>query len=312
MTDAANQLAIIVLNYQEYEISQKCVSGLLSIGVKNPIVIVDNASLNASYEKLKDRFSGNGQVTVVRSERNGGYSYGNNYGIHTAEQTNQLKYICIMNPDVTLEQNFLEDLCRSLSLHSEYAAISALMFQGRRFETDKISWPVPDDRSLYKSHSLFNRACHQTCGYDVLEGGLIRTETVPGSFFVIKYDVFKAAGFFDENVFLYNEENILGLKLKKMGYNCVIDTSHYYLHNHAETSREKVIYRYKHEFDKILRDYEYRYLSRKYLCEAYYAHKNIGKLWLVHVSNLLALYIKRYYILFRYRKSSDKKRIRRL
>ena len=46
----------------------------------------------------------------------------------------------------------------------------------------------------------------------------LEVECVSGAFFVIKYNVFKKIGYFDENVFLFYEEDILASKLKKLGY----------------------------------------------------------------------------------------------
>lgn len=46
----------------------------------------------------------------------------------------------------------------------------------------------------------------------------LEVECVSGAFFAIKYDIFKQVGYFDENVFLFYEEDILASKLKKLGY----------------------------------------------------------------------------------------------
>lgn len=46
----------------------------------------------------------------------------------------------------------------------------------------------------------------------------LEVECVSGAFFVIKYSLLKKVGYFDENVFLFYEEDILASKLKKLGY----------------------------------------------------------------------------------------------
>ena len=46
----------------------------------------------------------------------------------------------------------------------------------------------------------------------------LEVDCVSGAFFAIKYDIFKEIGYFDDNVFLFYEEDILANKLKKLGY----------------------------------------------------------------------------------------------
>lgn len=296
-----NQLIIIILNFQTYRLTQDCVEQLLKVGIKNHIIIVDNCSPNGSYEKLKKYFIENEQIIVVQSDKNGGYSYGNNYGIHIAEEISTYKYICIINPDVILENNILEELCKKLSISDDYAAISALMFMGKCFSVDKLSVRIPNSHRLYKEHMLYSWSNSGLLRYCVLQNGLIQAETLPGSFFIIRYDIFKEIGFFDENVFLYNEENIIGIKLKKLGYKCVIDTECHFVHNHIDRTREQVWRRYRYEFNNVVRDYQYGYESRKYLCQAYFHGKNLGKLKMVNLINLVLLYIKHYCAFIVYR-----------
>lgn len=44
----------------------------------------------------------------------------------------------------------------------------------------------------------------------------LEVDCVSGAFFVIKFDIFKEIGYFDENVFLFYEEDILASKLQKL------------------------------------------------------------------------------------------------
>lgn len=46
----------------------------------------------------------------------------------------------------------------------------------------------------------------------------LEVECVTGAFFAIKFNIFKKIEYFDENVFLFYEEDILSHKLKKLGY----------------------------------------------------------------------------------------------
>ena len=52
--------------------------------------------------------------------------------------------------------------------------------------------------------------------YDMLQD-ILDVENIAGSFFIARHDIFKAIGYFDENTFLFYEEDILGEKIKEKG-----------------------------------------------------------------------------------------------
>lgn len=69
---------------------------------------------------------------------------------------------------------------------------------------------------------------------------IMEVETVPGSFWGIRSTILKEVGFLDENVFLFYEENILGVKLMKLGYKEGILTKYSYLHNHSVSIKKNL------------------------------------------------------------------------
>ena len=88
-------------------------------------------------------------------------------------------------------------------------------------------------RSSWKIRTYFRDVIHTTRLLEVLfypvlrngeyskadyENNELKVECIAGSFFVIKFDIFKEIGYFDENVFLFYEEDIIGSKLKEKGY----------------------------------------------------------------------------------------------
>ena len=86
-------------------------------------------------------------------------------------------------------------------------------------------------------------------------------EAIPGSFFMVNAEIFQKIGMFDENTFLYYEENILGYRLKTEGYKQVLLLDHQYIHNHSISINKSI----SSESKKL----ELAYLSRKYYCENY-------------------------------------------
>lgn len=294
-------MAIIILNYENYEITIKCVEQLLDIGVKHQIIIVDNYSSNNSFEILEEKYADVDNIKVVMTNRNGGYSYGNNYGIKEANRISNFSYYCIMNPDVRIEENFFEYLCETLSQKKEYAIISPMMFYKDCLDLTKISWNPRTEKEIYRHHFLLNRETEHKCRhkYKSIGKGLIETEVVPGSCFIVDAEIFNSIGNFDENCFLYNEETIVGLKLKKINKKCLIDTSHFFIHEHEyKKEAEEVWESYRNDFSMVLNNYKITYESRKYLCEVYYNGRYLTRLRIVKFLNIILLYIKHFIAVF--------------
>ena len=62
-------IAIIVVNYNNYLLTQKCVTNLLQLRVKSHIVIVDNCSTNESFVSMTNFFMKFENVKVIQSEK---------------------------------------------------------------------------------------------------------------------------------------------------------------------------------------------------------------------------------------------------
>ena len=72
-----NRVAIIILNYNDKKNSVRLAKELNNYDVIDRIIVVDNCSPNNDFEYLKE--IKNEKIDVIKSDKNGGYSYGNNY-----------------------------------------------------------------------------------------------------------------------------------------------------------------------------------------------------------------------------------------
>lgn len=278
-------LAIIVLNYNSYNDTYKCVSQLLSFSADFRIVIVDNNSSDASYEQLKNCFENIHQVTLLKCDKNGGYSYGNNYGIKFAKKSFNSKFIAILNPDVIIPDcNIFLKMKNILLSSDEYAMIGGMAITNNKFEPNRSAWPIPNNFDVFWERSLLNPRRKYNY-YEMVTPNIASVDCVAGCFFIIKTDYFYKVGLFDEGVFLYNEENILGIKLKHLGYKTLVATDCFYYHNHGE-EKDKAISLYKKiAFLRV------RYKSRKYLIENYYKKILIFPLFLVESVNAIQIFV---------------------
>ncbi|EGP5048108.1 glycosyltransferase family 2 protein [Enterococcus faecium] len=229
--------AIIILNYNSYDISKKLALHLYNNTSIEHILIVDNNSTNDSVAQLK--LICNDRIELLVSEVNKGYAAGNNIGCRYAIDHHKADILFIANPDVIFDQSFVDATKEELSKKSAIVAVTGLMF-------------YPDGREDRRQYLILPRYWEDIANCFILGRKfvkcyldkkikvdkfkpIIKADALPGSLFVIRADVFKEIGFFDENTFLYYEENILGIKLKQHNYEMGLLTNCKYLHNHAAT-----------------------------------------------------------------------------
>ena len=116
---------------------------------------------------------------------------------------------------------------------------------------------------------------------------IVDVDIVSGCFFLIRSDVLKQIDFFDENVFLYYEENILCSKLKQHNLRTVINTDVEVFHNHSVTIDKNI---------KRINKYKILKNSQMYF-EKKYNGANIFEIFLLWLTNKITLLI--YYIFLR-------------
>lgn len=273
---------IVILNYVNFQLTINCVNNLLSLNISDHIIIVDNCSPNDSFIKLQNEFK-NKNIDIIKTNCNSGYSSGNNYGVNFAiNKYPCIKYISIMNPDVIIEySNIFKNLKYKLNENNDVAAITGLMKIRGQIKINNCFWKIPSSLKLVLKSSIFaemdNNIIHNT------KNKINKVEVLPGSFFMIKREIFEKINGFDENVFLFNEETILAIKIKSLNMINAISINDYYNHNHIK------------ENTSLINKLKNNYISSKsniYLCKEYYNKKNILLLYFVEASNYLFITLR--------------------
>lgn len=279
-------ISLIILNYNGYEETEKLTCEISSWDndiLEYHIIIVDNCSTDDSYLKLKKKFSEESQVDVIRTERNGGYSYGNNYGFNFALNNYKPDYIAICNPDIELNQGMIMKLLKTFDVDEKIGMCAPVMkMPDGYYSIHAITLPTFKDD--LRACSLRNKPknVHRN-HYKTIAGknNFIVTEMLPGSFFVIKSDIFSEIGMFDDKVFLYCEERIIGRKLKQAGYLAVTRADLFFIHAHAVTVKKSIstikseeilwksrlYYQKKYNNISVLQGAILYFRSRIYICE---------------------------------------------
>jgi len=103
-------LGIIILNYNSYDDTEKCVKMfLLQILPQDRILLIDNNSADGSGQRLANTFNKESKIIYIQNYENLGYARGNNVGIAYFRNENfDLTLVC--NPDIVLLPNTLDIL----------------------------------------------------------------------------------------------------------------------------------------------------------------------------------------------------------
>ena len=263
------KVAVIIVNYNDVDDTEKYVNTITKYDVINRIVVVDNQSTTAgTFENLKKLESE--KVKVIQSEKNGGYDYGNNFGIRYLQNLNEeYDYYIISNPDISVTEEAIKHCLEVAENDSKIGVIAPRMF-------NKDNNPIR--RSSWKMRTFWLDVVHSTrvlemIFYKILRNGeysskdyekeILEVEAISGAFFVIKAKVLNEIGLFDEEVFLFYEEDILAKMLSEKKYKTISLNSEKFIHYESQTIGKTFNY--------------YKKMRQLFISKMYY-HKKYNKI----------------------------------
>ena len=276
------QLSCVILNYNDAETTEKLVMQIADYDVLHQIIVVDNASTDDSLERLRKlesdaNASQSCKVRVISADHNGGYGSGNNLGVRCGAEQGAT-HVLIANPDVVFSEQSLKAMLAVFARHPEVGIVTTRI-RDARFPNLKNGWPLRSfTRELLSmgpvSRRLFGRSFDYPDSYFAGRNA-VYVGAVHGSMLMVDTEKFLEAGGYDEGVFLYEEEQILGRRMQTAGYRSVLLLNQHYDHEHS-TSISK-------SFSDAMKRQRLREESTLYYMK-HYLHINplqeqIAKLW---------------------------------
>lgn len=226
--------AIVILNYNDSETTLDLAERVKSYGVLDYILIVDNCSTDDSWKRI-ERIDED-KIVKLRLDNNGGYGAGNNAGVRYANEQLGCKYALIANPDVSFEESVLIAMLDKMKSNSDIAVASPVQLDRNHQIIQSVAWKIPTVFQYIVSAERIAREFLGTFYYGralLEQGDFANVECVPGSLLLVDTDVFMNIGGYDEDMFLYCEETVLGHKVKQAGYRTVLLTKERYVHLHS-------------------------------------------------------------------------------
>ena len=219
-----NKVAIIIVNWKQYELTKSCLSTLKSSKFNDfQIILIDNESNQKELNDLKNQFD---QVKTFTSEKNLGFTGANNIGINYAIK-NQFEYVMLLNNDTEIDKNFINPLLEALQKYNKLGAVQPVIMN---FYQNKKVWNAGGNlnkffgyTSVIKKPKYINR----------------KIDWITGCCILIKTVVIKKVGLLDENFFAYYEDVDWSIRIKKAGYDLAVVKSSLIYHHGSKASKNE-------------------------------------------------------------------------
>ena len=255
-------LAVIVLNWNNWQLTIQCVNSIKRNRISNiKIIVVDNGSTDDSFSQLK-LVSG---VDLVGNKRNYGFAEGNNLAVEYAISCYNPKYFLLLNNDAELK----EDALIKLYYNREKAGILSPKIY---YEDRKTLWACGGKIDLWRSLAWNDREGKiDKNQYENIR----RIKFASGCALWISREVIETIGLFDEKYFCYYEDVDLSMRAINKGISILFIPEAVVYHKSGATSGGNTKAKYRSSFSDLLSLRNRILFANKYirnrLCSVYFS-----------------------------------------
>lgn len=230
--------AFLIVNYNDYKTTIQLLNNIKEFQSLDKIVVVDNNSTDNSFNEIKKYIKKNKKdifIDIIKNFENKGYGSGINYGAKYLKKTIGDCYIVVSNADIIIYSD--EDISKLISTFDSNIAVVAPIIKEHTGISRGWKVPTPFQDSLLNIIYIHKYLKPKLLFYknEYYSEKNIQVDAVSGCFFIINSKYLEQINYFDENIFLYYEENTLAQKLKKINKKTMINTQVEVFHNHSVT-----------------------------------------------------------------------------
>ncbi|MGA9048432.1 MAG: glycosyltransferase family 2 protein [Dehalococcoidia bacterium] len=203
-------VVILIVNWNGLDDTLECLASLRKIHYEHyRIVLVDNGSSGNDVTVLKGL--SDELVEIIENDKNLGYAKGVNVGIKYVEAKYSPDYFLLLNNDTVVDPDFLNQLVDAVELSDVVGIVGPkVYFYDSPGEIQGIGAKI----NMFTGDPSY-------IGFKKMDVGqyenVLEMDWV-GPCELVKADVFKKIGYFDENYFAYWEDVDFCLRAKKAGF----------------------------------------------------------------------------------------------
>lgn len=254
---------VLVLNYNDYETTFFFVNTIKNYKNIKTILVVDNDSRDGSFDRLKKMEST--KIKIVSSKSNRGYGAGNNFGIRYLIDNFNSDYILLSNPDVFVDEVVISKMEDFLRSKTDYAIVAPFMLNSNGEKVPYSVFRIPQKWEYILSMDFFVSRFIKPFLYKNIEkvtSPFFDVGAVSGSLFLMDAKKMLQYGMFDEHMFLYCEEVVLGIKMKNGGKKIALLPNETFVHNHSVSISKSI--------SSMVKRHKIHLKSKLYVIKEYY------------------------------------------
>jgi len=250
-----NELSVVIVNYKTPHLVIDAIQSFQGLMGRVRLFVIDNASNDNSVSEISNYLSAEGldsQATVVGSDKNSGFSSGNNIGIKQCKS----EFILLLNSDTIVRPEALEKLVKTLVDNPDKGMASP-----------RLEWPDGSPQeSCFQNHRPVNELIRSAATRQVTQ--LLKRYEVPQrvsddiccpewtSFacVLVRRKVFEDIGLLDEGFFMYFEDVDFCMRAAQKGWGIIHNPSARVVHLRggsspvkSQTAKKKRLPRYFYE-----------------------------------------------------------------
>jgi GT2 family glycosyltransferase len=181
MSITRQNLSVIIVSYKSENVIENCIN---SIDPEIEIIVIDNSNNDELKKKIEAKYK---NVRCILSKENLGMGAGNNLGL----KHSTTDFVLILNPDVVLENNTIDELIIASKEIESFAVIAPIIKSGIN-----INYKLFDENKN-NENSINPFKVKSVDGFAML----LNVKKIN------QINNFKNFKFFDENIFLYLEND---------------------------------------------------------------------------------------------------------
>lgn len=246
-----NSCRVIIINYNAGQALLRCVASVLATREPLNIVVVDNQSSDGSCEVLRSRFGSAPRLSILENPVNLGFGPAVNACASTATEP----FLLILNPDCELFPQTLRQLREALE-RDESAALAAPRIVDAKGKVMRGTLRrLPDPWRALMTGSGMSRLAEW---FPVFSGVEVpakafpqqtrQAEAVSGACMLVRTEVFRSLGGFDESFTMHFEDLDLMARIRQIGMHCLLVPQVNAIHQSgvSSASRPLWVHRQKH------------------------------------------------------------------
>jgi len=211
-------ISVIIVSYNTADLTVACLESVFaSQRISYEVLVVDNASKDESVKIIRKKFP---SVRLIANENNRGFGAANNQALRECKG----RHVVFLNPDTTVEPESFYTMAAFMDAHPKVGLAGPKVLNPDGTRQDSVSYRYPGHR--YGAADL-----------GVLPGNIA---CVLGACQIASARLLRELGGFDEDFFLYGEDQDICLRVRKRGFEIGVIGDAVIMHHGGQSERHNL------------------------------------------------------------------------